>query len=299
MRFRLLGLSLAGFAAAASAHDGLKIVTRETFPAGSHETTTYAAGDRVRVERRTSSRLAGGETQQHEYIQLGRCDLNRTYVLNPADRTYQGAPLQTRITRLERFALSLHRAANEPQGDGDLVRDDDLVVETTTVDTGERKVAFGYSARRVVSTRRQFPRGQAGSPAETVTDGWYIDLETRPICEREEAGRPRAVLIAVVSSPTGTRRSPPRVTFKDIGDPEEGFPLETTQRWRGADAEASEMVVHQVVTHLSRQRFEASLFEIPEGYRCRDPMFATVAARWGRTTQIIRSVVASWFGRAR
>lgn len=293
MRFHLVGLSLAGFAAAASAHDSLKIVTRETFPAGSHETTTYSAGDRVRVERRMLSHLPGGQAQRHEYIHLWRCDLNRTYVLNPGNRTYQASPMPTRITRLERFALSLHRAPKAPQGEPD------LVVETTTVDTGERKVAFGYSARRVVITRRQIPVGQAGSTGETVTDGWYIDLDPRPTCVREEAGRPRAVLIGVVSSSTGTRRSLPRVTFKDIGDREDGFPVETTERWRAADAEASGTVVHQVVTHLSRQRVEASLFEIPEGYRSTDRMFETLAARWGRTAQIVRSVVASWFGRTR
>jgi hypothetical protein len=32
--------------------------------------------------------------------------------------------------------------------------------------------------------------------SETVIDGWYIDLETRPSCERDTTGRARAVLIA-------------------------------------------------------------------------------------------------------
>jgi hypothetical protein len=274
-------------------HDGLKIVTLETFPAGTHETTTYVASDRVRVERRLSSRLPGGETQRHEYIHLRRCDINRTFALDPAERTYQGAPLQMNPTRIERFALSLHRPAAESPGPAD------LVVETTTVDTGERKMAFGHSARRVVITRRQIAGGQPGATSETVTDGWYIDLDTRPTCEREEAGRPRAVLIGVVSPAAGTRRGPPRVTFRDIGDPEDGFPLETTERWRDADAEASNRVVHQVVTHLSRQRFEASLFEVPAGYRSKDRTFARVADRWVRTAHIIRSVVSSWFPAAR
>jgi hypothetical protein len=67
MRFRFLGLSLAGFAAAATAgtHEGLKIVTRETFPAGTNESTTHIASDRVRVESRMSSHVSGwGRTAQ-------------------------------------------------------------------------------------------------------------------------------------------------------------------------------------------------------------------------------------------
>ena len=294
MRFRFLGWSLVGLTAAAASvpHDGLKIVARETFPAGSNETTTYVAGDRIRVETRMSSHAPDGGTQHGEWVVVRRCDLDRVLVLHPAERTYDARPLRMTLNGLERFAVSLRRRDQEP------LTAATLIVETTTVDTGERKMAFGHSARHVITTRRDIPAGHAGAAGETVTDGWYIDLETRPACEREQSGR--AVLVGVVSSPNQPRASRPRVTFKDIGNPETGFAIETSTTWHAsapdADQQVHSIVTHTVVTEVSAQQLNGRLFEVPEGYRSSDGMFTSLAARWGRTAQIVRSVVASWFG---
>ena len=285
MRFGFLGWSLAGFAAATAAatHDGVKIVARETFPAGTREATTYVAGDRVREESRIASQLS---------VLIHRCDLNRLIVLNSADRSYQARPLEMPLTALERFTLSLGRSTKQPESPAN------LVIETRTVDTGDRKMAFGYSARRVLTTRTQLYAGQPGASQQTVTDGWYIDLETRPTCERSQRAGGRAVLIGLVS-PAGTRPSVPRVTFKDIGPPEEGFAIEAKLTSRSFDQNGREvppsLVTHTVVTHVSRQSFESSLFEVPEGYRSADGIFDRLGARVGRTMQIVRSVAGSWW----
>ena len=295
MRFRFLGLSLAGIAAAAtvataSKHEGLKIVTRETFPGGTTETTTYIASDRVRVETRIASHVRGGTTERHDSVHIRRCDLNTIFLLNPVERTYQARPLQMKLTGLERFTLSFARPDNEPAGKAG------LLVETTTIDTGERKIAFGLSARHVITTRKDIPVGQPDAPGETVTDGWYIDLETRATCEREETGR--AVLIAV-ASPSDAGRNRPRVTFKDVGNPERGFAIEATTTWRLSGHEpntrAPSVLTQSSVTELSPQQFEANMFEVPDGFRSNEGMFASVAARWGRAAQIVHSVVSSWF----
>jgi hypothetical protein len=122
---------LAGVAAATTGgttstqHEVLKIVARETSPAGATETTTYIASDRVRVETRLSSHVPAGATERHEYVQIRRCDLNTSFFLNPAERTYQVQPLQMGLSGLERFALSFAKAHNEP------AREADLLVETT------------------------------------------------------------------------------------------------------------------------------------------------------------------------
>src|SRR3954470_23604054 len=136
MRFRFLGWSLVGLTAAAAAapHEGLKIVARETFPAGSNETTTYVAGDRIRVETRMSSHAPDGGTQHHEAVMVRRCDLDRVLMLRPAERTYDARPLGFTLNRIERFVVSLGRRNREP-----LTAAGTLIVETTTVDTGERK----------------------------------------------------------------------------------------------------------------------------------------------------------------
>ncbi len=77
---------------------------------------------------------------------------------------------------------------------------------------GERKDAFGHTARRVITTRRDIPLdASGGTPSRTETDGWYIDLEARPSCERSEVTG-RTVLLGSVTSPDAGRSyaSPPR-----------------------------------------------------------------------------------------
>jgi hypothetical protein len=293
MRFVFLGLSLAGVAVGATARplDGLTIVTRETFPAGTRETTVYVAGDRVREQSRMFLPDSGARPEPREYVHIRRCDLNRIFVLDPVERTYAARSLQIQLSAVERFALSMGRRSSEPP------LTYGLVVETTTVDTSERRMAFGHSARRVVTTRREIPSEQSETASETVIDGWYIDLETRPSCEQSATGRARAVLIAR-AMPADARRQAPRVTFKEVGTPEDGFAIETTTTWRAAHGtpyRLASVVTHKVVTHLSRQPLAASLFEVPAGFGSLEGRVSTLAARWGRTAEIVRSVVASWF----
>lgn len=107
----------------------------------------------------------------------------------------------------------------------------------------------------------------------------------------------RAVLIAH-ATPADARSSAPRVTFKETGTPENGFAIETRTTWRAADPETANRpapVTHRVVTHVSREALAVSLFEVPGGFRSLDGRFSMLAARWGRTAEIVRSVVASWF----
>ena len=279
--------------ASASSSLGLRIVARSTFPAGVRETTTFVGSDRVREESRMSSHVADGKVERQEYVHIRRCDLNRIFVLNPAERTYLAAPLESQLSAVERLALSMGRSAREvPDAPA-------VLIETTTVDTGERKISFGYSARRVVTTRREIPSQTWNVTTETVTDGWYIDLDTRPACERDPgAGRLRGALIAVAASEDG-RSHRPRVTFKNIGKPEEGFAIETmeTSRWwgDGATNRPPALMMQTVVTEISRQPLEPGLFEVPAGFRSTNGMFSRISTRLGQTVNVLHAVVASWF----
>jgi hypothetical protein len=250
----------------------------------------YVAGDRVREQSRMFSSYSGDQSEGP--VHIGRCDLNRILVLRPAERTYASHPMQPQLSAVERFALSLGRRSNPPSAPSS------LVVETTTVDTGERRTTFGHIARRVLTTRRDIPSERSEPASETVIDGWYIDLETRPTCEQSASGRGRAVLTGHVTSADARSRAP-RVMFREIGRPEEGFAIETRTTWRVTGLESgnrpSSIVTHKVVTQLSREALPASLFEVPTGFRSLDGKFDTLAARWGRTAEIVRSVVASWF----
>lgn len=293
MRLWFLGWSLVGLAAASAtpAHDGLKIVVRESFPAGMTETTEYVAHDRARTEWRVSPAVRDRGAQEHAAVHILRCDLGKNVFLSQADRTYSTAPISTRLNVIERFAISIARPYSPKHSSRE------IVVETTTVDTGERKIAFEYTARRVVTTRRQMSAGAPDDTQETVTDGWYIDLDTRVSCERAEGPRGRSLLIA--SSGPDAQATPPRVTFKDIGTLEEGFPIDTRTTSRVVAAKAREQsdsaVTHRLVTQLARQPLDVSLFEIPTGFRSADGVFGSMLARLTRTATIIGSVVASWF----
>src|SRR5215207_4948037 len=169
--FRVLALAGLTAAGVTPAHDGLKIIASETFPAGAIETTEYVGSDRIRIESRDLSQADDGATRPHADVHIRRCDLNAVVALDLPRLTYQTWPLEMQFNAFERAAFSLRRRHAPPPGPPA------LIVQTTTVDTGERRIAFGYSARRVITTRRQIAPSNPEASTKTVTDGWYIDLE--------------------------------------------------------------------------------------------------------------------------
>jgi hypothetical protein len=50
-------------------------------------------------------------------------------------------------------------------------------VDSQTIDTGERKIFFGYPAKHMVTTIKRTRDENSGGGEETV-DGWYIDHES-------------------------------------------------------------------------------------------------------------------------
>jgi hypothetical protein len=276
MLSRFVALSLAGVAVAApAAQPGLKIVTRENWPHSVAETTTYVQGDRRRVETRIGD---------HETIQITRCDREQIVVLDAASRSYLSAPVQPYSSRLVALLTSLGSRRQKPQPAPT------RLIETTTIQTGERKPAFGQVARRVIITRREVPLQGVGTTTETRFDGWYVDVETRPSCERFD-GHAHAVLTASRQSGTG-RPELPVVAFKDVGAPERGFPIELTTSWQEpARQGAAAPVSRRVVTQLSYQPLDPGLFEIPHGYRPSVGPIAALAARCARTWEMAKSVL--------
>jgi hypothetical protein len=296
MRPALLGLSLAAVVAAISAAEpGLRIVTRETTPHDTFERTEYVQSDRSRIESRMIAAPGRQEArahgiEEHRSALIRRCDLEKIVILNYDDRTYGTASLKSRPTAVERFlAFVWSRKAPEPKSPN-------LLIETTTVQTGERKMIFGHTARRVVTTRRQIPLGVAvGAAGETVTDGWYVDLETRPSCERFTTGRFVASGFVVSSVPTPEIRLIP--TFKQIGAPETGFPVELTTTLRstgGAGPSGHQRyVTHTRVVELSREPLDPALFETPRDFRPRQGRFDILADQWMRTWMTVRELLAT------
>jgi hypothetical protein len=250
---------------------------RQTLPEDRHlppsESIEYLQADRRRREHRGSLgyRLrSNGRTifcAAPPTALIIRCDLKQTFHLNLDDREYATSPLQTFGTREEMLA----RAA----ASGQLVvapqREPTVLVETETFDTGERKELFGHTARHVVTTRRIIPLAGATRGADTtVTDGWYIDLNTRISCEPSwrSARSGHAFLTGHLQGEEGDVP-----TFKDVGEQERGFAVvskrTSSETFTPPNGPTRQHVStwETEVTELSTAAIDPALFEIPSGFR--------------------------------
>jgi hypothetical protein len=137
-----------------------------------------------------------------------------------------------------------------------------LHVHTETIDTGERREMFGYTARRVIirTTHRVTPEDDARS-GEAEADCWYIDP---PAAWRAlHPLRGRAIFHLGDETPV----------FTDVGPRENGFPLlvRKTDHSRFRDAEGK-IRIHtsedrDEVTEFSEEALSADLFVPPHDFR--------------------------------
>jgi hypothetical protein len=150
-------------------------------------------------------------------------------------------------------------------------------IETVTRDTGERKQMFGYTARHVITTRKEIPLEGSGRAAQEMTrDGWYIDLEPEFYSyprspkppnrtNQTQSGRVHAYLGACSDIPE-------KPEFVDIGEPETGFAVQERRTSRSSvkmpDGSTREMEREsETVVTIERAIFDAGLFEVPSGVR--------------------------------
>lgn len=267
---------------------GLKIITRNTV-AGRGETVTYLQNDRKRVEeRRQFPQLVrrGGPfvyVPAPPIVTITRCDLDQMFAMNLDAREYMSMPIPKPPTKEELQA----RASRQPKPIAP--SEPTLLIETTTHDTGERKQMFGYMARHVITTVRQIPLLDSGQiPHETLTDGWYIDLDTSISCAQQSSG-----FFALLVSETRRPGEPPRtpvVTFKNVGKPETGFPLITKQVHQLIGSSPSPSAQKQMeptnemrVTELSTEPLDAALFEVPKNFRKVDQIQRTPVFSYWRS----------------
>ena len=214
------------------------------------ESVEYMQSDRRREEHRGFSgyrfRPNGRDLYRpapHTAL-IKRCDLQKTFLINFDDREYTEWPLPPEPTRQRLKA----RAESAPSTDAPAPT---IRVQTETVDTGERKDMFGWSARHVITTRREAPlTGSVREARVSVIDGWYIDLDTGLTCE-PWAGVGHGFAVAYKEG-----EEPPRPIFENIGEPERGFPLRFSTTG-GFEIE---------VTELSTDTLDPSLFEVPAGF---------------------------------
>jgi len=247
-------------AVARPADVGLKITTvrHSSMSASPAQFTQYIASDRRRNEYRNSS----GSNYGPPLALLSRCDIDQNFELNLEDKQYVSSPLPHFPTEAERQALAAKYSATVGQ------RTPTILVEITTVDTGERQKLFGYDARHVITTRKHTRlNGSKDIEQESVTDGWYTDLPTALSCEPKLRGALGFVTVGALNNvPTEVP------SWKLVGKTESGFALSTTTTTHSAyvlpdgSKKDSSSTFEMQVTELYSGPLNPALFEVPRGF---------------------------------
>ncbi len=305
MRFSVIWLLLLGAPLLqVSDSAGIKTTLRYVFAGHSTEQTIYLQGDRKRIEFRNSvgQKKADGSLQWlygPPLVAITRCDLGHTFELNLGAAEYTAAPYPPKLLTKEQV-----EARGLKMTSVSLPEKPTLRIETTTVDTGEQKQIFGHVARHVIVTTKETPlEGSHSEPQETVTDGWYIDLNQQLSCDPKlpQGKRSHAYLTAF------TGQQPiERPEFIDIGEPETGFALQQEVTSKGMyaspdgtpkqTASKSEMRV----TQLEEGPFDPALFEVPPRFKhvrqiVRDPAAPTSSNQGKDFWERLKARMASLF----
>ena len=178
-----------------------------------------------------------------------------------------------------------------------------LRIVTTTVDTGEREEFFGHMARHIITSRKQIPLdGSKSNAQQTVTDGWYIDLDRSISCDRTSpAGKPlhAHAFLAAGNMPIEN------IEFVDNGQPETGFAIELkTTLMEPVTLPDGTKKEHTSVSEMRVTQFvegplDPALFTIPAGFRQverieRNPP-AELPSQWSITWDRFKASVAHLF----
>ena len=134
-----------------------------------------------------------------------------------------------------------------------------------TVDTGERRTVFGYTARRVITTNTS--RRDAELTKESESDGWYIDAPAAWLALHPPAQH--GVFHVLVS---GTSKSDDFV-FSQKSERETGFPvlLSRIDRSHSRDQDgvlrSHESSSRDEVTEFSERTLDHALFKPPLNFQ--------------------------------
>ena len=223
----------------------LKIKYRTTTGNQSYENTTMIKGVRERSETQMGQGI--------DLVGITQCDLKRTIQISNTARKYVVTPMTTGATS-STGASSASSGPVEPARRGGVV-----TYVTSSVDTGERKEMFGFTARHIKSsmTMTSSPDACNQINQKIDTDGWYIDLSFGFECD---LGRSR--MVGPPAAPGGCQD---RAEFNTVGTAKKGYPLVETTMMYGPDGRVLYTSTKEVV-ELSRDPLDAALFDIPAGY---------------------------------
>ena len=110
---------------------------------------------------------------------ITQCDLKRTIQINDSARKYIITPMATDESDASGAVVDMQPAVAAAQRGGI------VTMTVNTVDTGERKEMFGFTARHLKRTTmmESGPGACSQQKMKIETDGWYINLEYGLACE--------------------------------------------------------------------------------------------------------------------
>lgn len=227
-----------------------KISIRTTVAGMPTQTTTMIKGARERSE--TNISVGGMNISQ---VSITQCDLRRTIQINDRARKYMISPMDSDDSQDSPSAGNPSTTAARQTRRGGVVT---MVVNS--VDTGERKQMFGFTARHLKRTMasQSSPDACQQQQLKFETDGWYINLEYGLNCPMQ---RPPQRPGASGAAPDCRDR----YQFKHSGPMNLGYPLLETMTMYGPDGSATFSMTKEVI-ELSRQPLDAALFDVPAGY---------------------------------
>jgi len=225
-----------------------KITIRNTIAGQTSQSTTLIKGKRERTE----TSIAAG-TYSMNQVNITQCDMRRTIQINDRARKYLVTPFDG-----EDPAMDSTSTVGAPAGTGATRRGGVVNMIVNTLDTGERKEMFGFTARRFKRTTimESSPDACYQQKMKIETDGWYINLEYGLNCGSASSSSGGAAAGATCRD---------RYVYRRTGPIHIGYPLMETATMYGPDGNVMHTMTKEVV-EISRQTHDAALFDFPSGY---------------------------------
>jgi len=223
-----------------------KITIKNTVSGQNYQSTTMIKGKRERSESSAGGMNTGS-------VSITQCDLRRTIQVNDSSRKYLITPMES-----DAGDVNAGSASSSTSG-GPTTRGGVVMMTVNTIDTGERKELFGFTARHLKRSMTSQTSADAcyQNQIRMETDGWYINLEYGLNC-----GSERPPQMGGRTAPGGCRD---RYQFKRTGPATLGYPLIETMTMYSADGHPMFTRTQEVI-ELSRQPLDAALFDVPAGY---------------------------------
>lgn len=220
---------------------------------GERTWVVHAPNDRTRTET-SASRFPATVTIQ-------RCGTHKIYTFDVERREYTESSLPSGKNTSSNTEQETDSSPN-------------LLIDTTTRDTGETKSAFGYSAHHYIIRTKETPSAEFNEqPSERMVDAWYLNVPDVMTCEPVLPWRENPLFVGFVRTDLfGQMMSRVRPEFKFSGPEPQGLLLSetATSNWIEvlATGEQQKNVLYEwrKIVEMSAVPVDPSLFEVPAGF---------------------------------